>query len=464
MTSANIWTLTTLTSLNQDILEGRNAAGDLARGFQGDVLAGLLPSAEFSPHQAKQLLVLLGLAGASVGRHFQEQDPTYRKHPEKAFVGLTVGITETAFQQYFDGLADRTASGHGGRDSYASLVRWNVPTTEVRLTGERVAVLAGVFDDGDIRTYTGTSQERRFFTLLKMSETLELAVNSTLMPISTGAVDICADEAVERITRAVILLVALRQMNTDFAALPPQEGLRSDYFLDVFRQYAVHWRVGDVPPSGALDPEAMTRDLLLGGISAEHQDRIRHLFPGLLAGERSALTSLMGRPSLPQLIMGLPGLREADLMELSREQLMVEVRRRPVLAALYLLLNAHARLSGVHLMLSKKFLFSPQRHRERDGAGDPGVVSNRSGTTGMDESYLERLTRARHHHPLSMFRALPGQQLQDLVGLTRMRSEVPDDLRGLVGFSDDAVMVETALPMLWTLTPTSNPCVAPVGD
>ena len=168
---------------------------------------------------------------------------------------------------------------------------------------------------------------------------------------------------------------------------------------------------------------------------------------------------------MPQLVMGLPGLQEAALMELSLEQLTAEARRHPVLAALYLLLHAHARLSGVHLLLSKKFLFSPQRERERDGAGDPGVVSNRRGTTGMDESYLERLTRARHHHPLSMFRAMPGRQLQDLAGLTRMRSEVPEDLRGLVGFSDGASIAEPDLPMIWTLAPpTGDPCVVPARD
>ena len=37
-----------------------------------------------------------------------------------------------------------------------------------------------------------------------------------------------------------------------------------EHFMDVFRQFAVHWTADDIPPSGALDPEALKRDFLLG--------------------------------------------------------------------------------------------------------------------------------------------------------------------------------------------------------
>ena len=57
--------------------------------------------------------------------------------------------------------------------------------------------------------------------------------------------------------------------------------------------------------------------------------------------------------------------------------------------------DAHARAAGAHLMLSKKFLFKPQTQRDLAGRGDQRLVSNRSGTTGMTETFLERLTRAR---------------------------------------------------------------------
>jgi hypothetical protein len=60
-------------------------------------------------------------------------------------------------------------------------------------------------------------------------------------------------------------------------------------------------------------------------------------------------------------------------------------------------LKAHARVSGTHLRLSKKYLFEPQRIRDAQGTGDTGVVSNRRGTTGMDEGDLTRLTVDRRH-------------------------------------------------------------------
>jgi len=78
---------------------------------------------------------------------------------------------------------------------------------------------------------------------------------------------------------------------------------------------------------------------------------------------------------------------------------------RAALADWYRLLAANARVSGAHLMLAKKFLFKPQRRRDEAGQGDQRLVSNRAGTTGMNELFLERLTRARHEHALAPLRA-----------------------------------------------------------
>jgi hypothetical protein len=62
-------------------------------------------------------------------------------------------------------------------------------------------------------------------------------------------------------------------------------------------------------------------------------------------------------------------------------------------------------------MLSKKFLFKPQHRRDDAGLGDRPLVSNRAGTTGMNESFLERLTRARQEHALAPLRvALSGEK------------------------------------------------------
>jgi hypothetical protein len=70
----NAWVMTELARLNRDILARRRPAGDLAAELARSVLPGLpLPEA-MTAHQAQQLVVLLGLAGASVSRHYQEAD------------------------------------------------------------------------------------------------------------------------------------------------------------------------------------------------------------------------------------------------------------------------------------------------------------------------------------------------------------------------------------------------------
>jgi hypothetical protein len=430
----NAWVLTELASLNQDILLRRRPPGDLSAELARSVLADLPPPEVLSPEQAQQLVVLLGLAGASLCRHYQELDPDHRATPEAAFDPCPVGGERTPFLAYFKRLAERTGTGHCYRDSYAALTRWNVPATEVWWAGERIAVLAGVFSDGLIRTYTGTADERRFFELIKVSEAIEHAINTALMPLSDGTLDARHPEALDRVGLAAVLLGEVRQLNAHFAALPPDEGLRADYFMDVFRQYAAHWTLRDIPPSGAADPEAIARDCLLGTSTPGYEAHTKEIFPALLDSERELLTRLMQRPSVPETVLRSLGLHALTLAQASPAQLREAVGRYPVLAALYLLLAAHARMAGVHLRIAKKYLFAPQRQREAAGLGDPGVVSNRLGTTGMDELYLEDLTRARHQHLLAFLHILGGTELNSLAGLGRIRDASPG-LGGLIRFT-----------------------------
>jgi PAS domain S-box-containing protein len=430
----NQWVVGQSTVLNQDILAGRRPRGDYPHGLQSGVLNHLLPAHSYSPREAQQLVVLLGLAGASVARHYQEEDPAHRGTPERAFDRLVVGRASEPFVHYFAQLADRTGTGHSHRDSYASLVRWNLPPAEVWWAGERLAMLPSAFDDGQVRSYTGTADELRFFGLLKASETLELAINQTIWPLSDGSVDLLGDDAAHRIGLASLLLDGLRQLNSDFAARPPEKGLRVDYFMDVFRQFAVHWTASDVPPSGALDAEALVRDLLLGIDLPEYPKLIRRVFPGLLDGERHKLAHLMTQRSLPRLLLDRLGIDSAGLAAASAEDLRALVVQHPSLAGVYLMLNAHARAAGVHLLLAKRFLFAPQRARDLAGGSDSGVVSNRIGTTGMDEARLEELTRARHRHSLSPLHHLPAHFLEAVAGLDRIRAEAPSGYTGLVRF------------------------------
>jgi hypothetical protein len=403
--STDVWVLHDLPRLNRAILVDGAEPAILTQTLRDVVLPPLVAPSCLPPGDAQQLLVHLGLVGASVARHHQERRPDGKATPERAFDGLLVGSEQIPFRTYFAELADRTGTGHCGRDSYASLVRWNVGTIEVRLDGEVLAVLPGVFDDGRIRTYTGTAAEERFFALVKKSEAVELAVNRQLEPLTGPGVRLDDADAVQRVRTATVLLDALRRLFVNFAALPPERSMPPDHFLDVFRQFAVHWTVDDVPPSGALDSESLKRDFLLGLALPDYAGHVRRLFPALLADERAELEHLMTQPTLPQRLAAALGTDLATLPDADPPTLRRLVDRHPVLADWYGLLAVHARAAAAHLMLSKKFLFRPQSRRDAAGLGDRPLVSNRRGTTGMTETFLERLTTARREHVLAPLRA-----------------------------------------------------------
>jgi hypothetical protein len=188
----------------------------------------------------------------------------------------------------------------------------------------------------------------------------------------------------------------------------------AEHFMDVFRQFAVHWRADDIPPSGALDPEAIKRDLLLGIAIDGYPRHVRRLFPALLTAERAAIEALMEQPTLPRRLLAALDVDPAALATAGPADLHRLVGREPALADWYRLLAAHARTAGAHLMLSKKFLFKPQSERDLAGLGDQRLVSNRAGTTGMTETFLERLTRARREHVLAPLRpVLTGETTEN---------------------------------------------------
>jgi hypothetical protein len=395
------WVDDELPRLNLAILHG-NAPPALLAEQVGEVLLPRLPSVgQLNPEQAKRLVVRLGFVGASVARHYQEWIPGGKANPERAFDGLIAD--QRPFGEYFADLAERTGEGHYGRDSFASLVRWNVGTLEVRRGDELMAVLPGAFDDGRIRTYTGTAGEERFFLLVKQGEAIELAINDVLEPLSSAS--LLTDDAVVRVRVATDLIEAMRRLFIDFATLPAEQTMPPGHFLDVFRQFAVHWTRDDIPPSGALDPEALKRDFLLGIDLAGYDQHVRRLFPALLAGERREIEELMSRPTLPERLLDELDLDPGELRIAPIAELRCLTGRHPALADWHGLLAAHARAAGAHLMLSKKYLFKPQRRRDEVGEGDRPLVSNRAGTTGMNETFLERLTRARQQHALAPLRS-----------------------------------------------------------
>jgi len=414
----NRWTLRELPRLNSVILVGDASVEVLTDELRRVVLQHLPAPDALSATDARRLLVILGLAGASVARHRQEADLSLKERPNRSFAGLATGPDGMPFLEYFAALAAASRTGHPPRDCYASLVRWNGPETRVQDFGETVAVLPGSFGDPTFRTYTQDAGERAFFELLKKSEALELAANELLEPLAAGSIGILSPDASRRAVGAARLLAALIRLNQDFANRPSAHGgLSAVHFMDVFRQFAVHWRTGDLPPSGAQDPEFLRRDLLLGIDLPAYPDQVRRIFPALLDCERAALERCLGRVPLPTVLLDALGLSVSDIANAPPARLLGMARAHPQLAAWGLLLGANAKFGAVHLMLTEKYLFKPQRARDQAGRGDRALVSNRRGTTGMDEPLLVRLTRARRSHPLRAVLGLPARELAGLCGL-----------------------------------------------
>lgn len=391
-----------LPELNRAVLSGQ-----APRTAVADALANILPDMPsptvLDPVAAQRLVIGAGLAGASVARHFQETDPARKNEAERAFDGLAAGPEMMPFRDWFAAVAEATGTGHYQRDAYASLVIWNVPTTTATLGDEVLATLPGV-TDGPILSYTGDPAEQWFFELVKRGQTLELAVNHTLAPLAAGEVGLAGAEGLHRVRRATALLEALRRLFLEFADVRPGVGMQPQYFMDVFRQFAAHWVPGDIPPSGALDVDALKRDFLFGTTSDAYTAHVRRIMPALLDAERTGLQQLMDRPSLPERLLEMLGLDRPALAGLSPYQLEALANTHPAVAEWHQLLAGHARAAGAHLMLSKRFLFNPQRRRDSEGIGDRHLVSNRRGTTGMDESILDRLTRMRREHMLAPLR------------------------------------------------------------
>jgi hypothetical protein len=400
------WFRQELPRLNRAVLSGapRTSVAEAMAGWLPD-----LPSPSVVDARQAQLMIIgLGLAGSSVARHYQEQDPCRRQHPERAFDGLLAGPELQPFQAYFAALADRTGTGHYERDAYASLVIWNVPTTELHVGGSPLAVLPGVADD-HILSYTGDPAEQWFFELVKRGQTLELGVNTLLEPLSAGDIGVASAEGLRRVRQATSLLEALRLLFLEFADVRPGRGMQPQYFMDVFRQFAAHWVVGDIPPSGALDVDALKRDFVLGTVDEHYARHVERILPALLSAERADLVRSMERPSLPDRLLATLGIDRGALAQMSSYQLEALVAAHAAVGEWHRLLSSHARAAGAHLMLSKRFLFNPQRRRDEEGIGDGQVVSNRRGTTGMDESVLDRLTRRRREHALAPLRSTLAQ-------------------------------------------------------
>ncbi|MFG2525170.1 hypothetical protein [Streptomyces sp. NPDC048527] len=407
------WSMYDLPLLNTEILAGRGSLKSLISEMNAR-LAQLPPVEHISPLAAQRLVVHLGVWGSSIGRHYQDLLPGLRHDPSNGLRALK-GPGGLSFRAYFDQLAARTGTGHPNRDAYASLILWNVGGMRALWQGQVLAYIPGVFDDGRIRTYTDNVGEQQILYLFKACETLERASNTVLEPLWTQAAPLARGECEERLMIASHMLAGARRLVVDFPHGDDRGCLTPDQFVDVFRQFAIHWDPDDVPPSGPQDVEFLSRDLMNGMGSAVYHQHIRKIFPGLLAPECARLSTLMERPcSLPHGLLEAAGLTADQLAVMTSRELAGAARDHPSLAACYFYLRASARLSAAHLAMAKKFLFKVTRKRSEQGIVDNAPVSNELGITGLAEMVMGRVHDARKRHPLHVFGRLPAAELSAL--------------------------------------------------
>ncbi|WNG50955.1 hypothetical protein F0U60_47620 [Archangium minus] len=433
------WTLQQLPELNHAILARRAQPELLVEELNRTPLAESPLASELTPLQAQQWMVYLGLFGSSVGRHFQEREPALKDTPQEPLHRLRATRERIPFLDHVARVAERTGAGHPPRDAYASLVRWNVPTVEVHWRGQNLGTLPGAFGTQAIRTYTGVPSDSFFLEQLKKAEALEAVANETLLPLLHRAVPLTGPEARERLSVCVLLLDAVHQLNLQFTSRGEegQPRLEAPYFMDILRQFAVHWVPGDIPPSGALDPEFLMRDFFLGTAGHGYEAHVRRLFPAMLEEDRRKLETAMCMPSLPAVLSETLGFPLERLPELPASELLVLVRAHPWLVPCYRVLRASARVSSSHLMLTKRFLFNPMRARARDGLPDGPIVSNWAGTTGLVEQRLEQLHRKRAEHALQAMGQLSQATLLEAAGLEPPEAPAPEELLGLARFAPE---------------------------
>lgn len=431
----NRWAHERMTWINRDILDRKTPPDVLVRELnQGPLRIAPIPEST-SPINARRLLTLFGMFGSSVGRHYQEADPAMKATPTQPLELLFVTKQRIPFREYVRRVALRTGTGHQPKDSFSSLVRWNVPTMRVMWEGTELSSIRGYFSDAT-RTYTGGGGEATLFTLLKKAEAFELAANNIFLSLVRREIAIDSPEALERVRLAKLLLDGVRSVNIAYFAKDDdgKQALTAEHFMDAFRQFAVHWEVGDLPASGSQDAEFMRRDLYIGIKFPTYERHVRRMFPALLEHERTLLNEAMQCPNISTLIMERLPLTLEECAQLGPDALLTLVAEYPYLMHYYLLLRANARIGSSHLRLAKEFLFNPMRERERQNISDAIVVSNWAGTTGMLEQLLDTLTEGRRQHVLRFFTAVPLERLLMAAGIEE--PQIPDDeLFSRVGFT-----------------------------
>ncbi|WP_050370345.1 hypothetical protein [Streptomyces acidiscabies] len=421
----NSWTLEELPRLNQGVLFHGDPCDTLVKALAGQALPLLSADpATYTPLEARQITVLMGMWGSACVRHSVEQGRVPVSDTRGVFAQLDVH--GRPYRAYLADVAARTGTGHPDRDTYVSYFHWNPPAVHVRWGGQRWTA-PGVFADGRTRTYTGDPRERELLHFVKSAEAVELAANDLIEPLLGQ--DLPAGERIERMTAAAGLLNAVHRLFADFTRKPADSRMSPEFFTDTWRQFTNHWEPGDYPPSGAADAEFIARDLILGLDVPDYLSYVRRLFPALLPDGQQRLRRLMGATPLPLLVLARTGIDGQTLRDATPDELMAIVTAHPELAACYLLLAENVRVATSHLDFARRFVFALRRARDAQNMPDTTVMSSRIGSTGIRESFMEELKHGRRHHPLTAFervrrpalaamvQAPPAPPLEDVVSL-----------------------------------------------
>jgi hypothetical protein len=385
------WLEADLPRLNGDILAGRRPLSDLVAAVNA-AMAGLDSPTRCAVDECRRRLVALGMVGSSAERHSQEAG----EPPGAALRQLVVG--GWPFRKYVATLASRV--GHPPRDSLLTQVLWNAPAVSVYLpeAATPYLTLPSVFADreGPI-TYSDDPGESHILLLLKRCVALEVAANDHLWPLCEGSLTLHGHQALRHVEAATLFLRAVR---AELRLFTQRTEFTAAFFLDVFRQYACAWDGEETysAPSGAHDPAAIARDILLGiGIDG-FEAHVDHLFDVLDPPGQADVTRARSATSLADLLA--KALKLDGLAGISSEVAAELAFAHPWLANYYRLYQANGDVSAAHWALIYKYIVGPTRDREEDAV----VVSNREGTSGMGMDTLRQNVSARTNHPLSCLR------------------------------------------------------------
>lgn len=405
------WMRERLHPANRRVLAGEMTGWELVDRVNAEAFSGL-PSVDDVPHDERWALIATTTMIASCAeRHVQQDqrrvDPDAPLRYGEGLARLQAG--REPFLRWLDDLAERLQ--HPRRDSFTTFIELNGRCAEVCCprTGEPVYRIGSLFEDGRLNTFSGDPAEQAFINLLKPSVALQGAANEQLDPIHRGEVALDSGDALVRTLTAAAWMYAMRDLMNDFMR---ESGMRADFFLDIFRQYAVRWSIGPggTPASASQDRCSLLRDVMIfDDLVPAREDfpgfhaHVRHYYPLILGPAAVRLEAAMGRPSLESRLREALGGDLGALAAAPEAEREALVRRSPWLAGYLELYRAQADNSRAHYASIMKYLYHPKR--KRDELGDPRervvVVPNDRGSSGLAPmGALRWLNTARTQHPL----------------------------------------------------------------